>query len=213
MREKQKMMYQKIKKYDVITDDISNPKSKVYIVIDILGVTNNGSIDTIVMPICKVKHLQYGTGYYICFDLKKKLIKNMRCKDIFIDDIDIIGSIYPDDIPFIMDYKYTKEFDDDYHYEPPFCFIDAKEPDDDTLGGDDEMERYEIIDMITSAGEAKEFLEMYQALPRDAVMNIYGMNSDELNYAVEILKKRYNHRNKYPVDISSIPMRKPKKKK
>ena len=192
MREKQKMMYQKIKKYDVITDDISNPKSKVYIVIDILGVTNNGSIDT---------------------DLKKKLIKNMRCKDIFIDDIDIIGSIYPDDIPFIMDYKYTKEFDDDYHYEPPFCFIDAKEPDDDTLGGDDEMERYEIIDMITSAGEAKEFLEIYQELPRNAVRNIYGMNSDELNYAVEILKKRYNHRNKYPVDISSIPMRKTKKKK
>lgn len=195
--------YQEIRKHDIITGKANNPKSKVYIVLDIVSATSNGSIDLIVMPICKRKHIESCISYSY-FPVKSKLIGKIKCIDVLIDDIEILGYINPESIPFLMDIKEykrsVKNTLNTYGWlipmsakDEPICYIEYRDREE-----GDTMEKYEIDEMIMCPTTAIDFLRSYQEFSNTDVMQIYGMNSDELEYAITLLKKRYDYKNPNP---------------
>ena len=215
---KEKRTRKEIRKYDVISGvhGAIHAQSRVYVVLDIYGATGNGSVDVKLLPICKVEDM-VDLHADPSFPIRNNSVGKAECIDLFVEDIVTFGKMRKEDVKALYNISDLKpsdknksevtaaiciiEIDSDQMIGSPNPAFDPMIPHL-ILDGDMErrsfMERYEIDEMIMNKGEARDFLRIYQELPDSDIKQMYGMSTEELKYAIMLLKRRYDYKNPNP---------------
>lgn len=170
-----KQLRKGIHKYDIVLDKTSSDvreHQRVYIVIDIYGITGNGSIEMLVLLAGKLDNVALMSlgGAPDRFEVT----------EIFLENVEICGHLTAAQVKEILS---TKNIDK--------ILISEKMK----SRKDELMERYEIQEIVEDKTQAKAFLETYQNFPDETVREIYGgISQKELDQITSAIKQRYNYR-------------------
>ena len=211
---KERRTRKEIRKYDVISGvhGAIHSQSRVYVVLDIYGVTENGSVDVKLLPICRVEDM-VDLHADPSFPIRNNSVGKAECIDLFVEDVATLGKMRKEDVNILYNISDSKPNVAKKQAEAVICIVEtdsdqmigSRNPAFDSmishliLDEDAErsnfMERYEIDEMIMNKGEARDFLRIYQELPDSDIKQMYGMSTEELKYAIMLLKRRYDYKN------------------
>lgn len=208
-----------IRRYDVISGvhGAIHSQSRVYIILDIYGATENGSVDVKLLPICRVEDM-VDLHADPSFPIRNNSVGKVECIDVFVDDVVVLGKMRKEDVKILYNISDPKHDNINRPAGSVLCIVETdSEPmigspnpafdpmilhiilnADEDIERRGTMEKYEINEMIMHEREAHDFLRAYQEFPDSDVMQIYGMSTDELKYAIALLKKRYDRKNTNP---------------
>lgn len=190
--------------------------SILYFVNNIESVTANGSIELNVVPVCMYRDALYNgetlsidTNYrrsgnastdaeFLQWNMADREIReyltsyrHLLIKETFMDKCVYVATCDKDQIDKILTERKLSlmmYMDNHHNSDRTFHIVVLR-------GGENIVDKVEISEMLMNPSDALDFLKTYQDFSDSDVKEIYSMSNEELEYALRILRKRYDRKN------------------